>query len=112
MPRVDLLAEAEEELLALELGEEVAMRTAMAKLEALGSRLPYPHQSAVRGAGPLRELRPRSGRSVSRAFYRQIGPELFAIGAIGPEALSDPPGFRRSVRNATDRLDRATESGD
>jgi hypothetical protein len=28
--------------------EEVALRTVMAKLEALGSRLPFPHQSAVR----------------------------------------------------------------
>jgi hypothetical protein len=62
MATVGLLPDAEEELEALALNEEVALRTVMAKLEALGSRLPFPHQSAVRGAS-VRELRPRSGRS-------------------------------------------------
>jgi hypothetical protein len=67
MATVDLLPDAEEELEALPMTEEVALRTVMEKLEALGSRLPFPHQSAVRGAS-VRELRPRSGRSPWRAF--------------------------------------------
>ena len=74
---VVVLPEAEEELEALSAStEEVAVRTVMEKLEALGkSRLPFPHQSAVRGA-EVRELRPRSGRSRWRAFYhRRTGEE-------------------------------------
>lgn len=59
--RVGLLSEVERELARLPRPEEVAVRTVILKLEALGSRLPYPHQSAVRGgAEDLRELRPRS----------------------------------------------------
>ena len=72
MATVGLLPDAEEELEAPPMTEEVALRTVMEKLEALGSRLPFPHQSAVRGAS-VRELRPRSGRSPWRAFYRRTG---------------------------------------
>lgn len=43
MATVGLLPDAEEELEALPLTEEVALRTVMEKLEALGSRLPFPH---------------------------------------------------------------------
>lgn len=102
--QVLLLHEVEEELARLPRPEEVAIRTVMLKLEALGSRLPYPHQSLVRGADDLRELRPRSGRSAWRAFYRRVGAEEFLIGSIGPEAVVNPQGFKRSVRLAEERL--------
>jgi hypothetical protein len=110
MAIVGLLTEAEEELEALTMVEEVALRTVMAKLEALGSRLPFPHQSAVRGA-TVRELRPRSGRSPWRAFYRRTGAEKFVVGSIGPEAIVNPKGFKRAVRLAEARLTRHKEYG-
>jgi len=61
------------------------MDRAFEKLETFGDRLPYPHQSAVRGAAPIRELRPRAGRSPWRGFYARAG-EDFVLLAIGPEA--------------------------
>ena len=111
MAIVGLLPEAEEELEALPIAEEVAMRTVMAKLEALGSRLPFPHQSAVQGA-TVRELRPRSGRSPWRAFYRRTGAEHFLVGSIGPEAKVNPKGFKRAVRMAEQRLTKQEEHGE
>jgi hypothetical protein len=92
------------------MAEEVALRTVMAKLEALGSRLSFPHRSAVRGA-TVRELRPRSGRSPWRAFYRRTGPEHFFVGSIGPEATVNPKGFKRAVRLAEQRLTEHQECG-
>ena len=80
------------------------MDHAVEKLDALGMRLPFPHQSDVRGAQNLRELRPRSGRSPWRAFYRRIG-EVLVIAAVGPEAAVDRRGFDRAVRRAERRLD-------
>ena len=82
------------------------MTHAMEKLEALGPNLPYPHSSDVQGAGGIRELRPRAGRSPWRAFYRRIGDEM-VIGSIGPEAEANPTGFTRAVRAAHQRLDDA-----
>ena len=52
----------------------------------------------------MRELRPRSGRSPWRAFYRRIGATM-VIGAIGSEAQNDPRAFRRAVADAERRLD-------
>jgi len=40
--------------------ERAALINADAKLGAFGPRLGYPHTSAVRDAGKLRELRPRA----------------------------------------------------
>lgn len=80
------------------------MDHAVEKLEAMGMRLPFPHQSDVRGARNLRELRPRSGRSPWRAFTGGSG-RPFVIGAVGPEAAVDRRGFDRAVRVAERRLD-------
>jgi len=55
--------EAERELNDLPDEERAAIDHARDKLEVLGESLPFPHQSAVRGARGLRELRPRAGRS-------------------------------------------------
>ncbi len=93
MATVDLLPDAEEELEALPMTEEVALRTVMEKLEALGSRLPFPHQSAVRGAS-VRELRPRSGRSP----WRGVLPAHGGGGLLGrldrPRGLRQPEGLQ------------------
>jgi len=42
-------------------------------------------------------------RSAWRALYRQVG-EVFVVAAAGPEAQSDPRGFKRAVRRALLRL--------
>lgn len=95
--------DAESELAALVLAERAAVMHAVDKLAALGPGLPFPHQSNVQGAEALRELRPRAGRSRWRALYGRVG-DVFAIAAIGPEALVDPRRFRRAVVAATTRL--------
>lgn len=96
--------EAREELKALPSRERQAMLHAVEKLEALGDRLPYPHSSLVRGeSGGLRELRPRGGASVWRAFYRRVQ-DVLVIGAIGPEAKHNPHGFQRAVEAAQLRI--------
>jgi hypothetical protein len=84
--------------------EQAAMLNAIAKLEALGDRRPFPHASNVRGAGNLWELRPRAGRSPWRAFYRRIGGAV-VISAFGHEAQVDPAGFARAAAAAAERLD-------
>lgn len=97
------LPEARAELEALPGAERAAVINAVEKLQALGETLGYPHTSAVRGTVGLRELRPRSGRSPWRAFYRRIGGVL-VIGAIGSEAQHDRRAFDRAVRRAEERL--------
>src|SRR5688572_22779529 len=79
---------AEDELDRLPVNEKFAILNAIEKLEALGDTLPYPHSSAVRGT-KLRELRPRSGRSPWRAFYRRVE-DLLVIAAIGPKPSRIP----------------------
>jgi hypothetical protein len=101
---VRLLDPADGEYQALLSREKTAMTHAMEKLEALGPLLSYPHSSDVRGVTGIRELRPRAGRSPWRAFYRRIGSEM-VIGAVGPEAESNPSGFHRAVRDALQRLE-------
>jgi len=59
--RILIAAEAEKD--ALPVKERAAMDSALAKLDALGLSLPFPHQSNVQGGAGLRELRPRAGRS-------------------------------------------------
>ena len=99
---------AEPELAQLPSVEKAAMDHAMEKLEALGARLPFPHQCGVRGARGLRELRPRAGRSPWRAIYRQIA-DAMVIGAFGPEAEVNRNGFDRAVAAAQRRLDELEE---
>jgi len=97
------------ELSKLPTREKVAIDTALDKLRAIGPALGYPHTSAIKGATtPLRELRPRQGRSPWRAFYRQIS-QVLVVGAIGPEAAVDPKGFTRAVRDAEQRLHEVEE---
>lgn len=95
--------EAAEELLGVPPAEVVAIQHAIEKLEAIGDRLPFPHQSKVKGAD-LRELRPRGGRSPWRVFYRRVG-DVLVVAAIAPEAGVDPRGFQRAIREAERRLE-------
>jgi hypothetical protein len=103
--KTDVHPEARDELRALgkqDVTEYAAMLHAIAKLEAVGPALPYPHTSHVQGSR-LRELRPRRGRSPWRAFYTRVG-DVMLIVAIGPEAQHDPRGFDAAVARANTRL--------
>lgn len=91
------------ELDSLPAPEQRAIDHAVEKLQALGTQLPFPHASKVRGAATLFELRPRAGRSQWRAFYRQVGAAM-VVAAIGPEARVDARGFARAVKVAQQRL--------
>ena len=95
--------DAEAELGDLPTREKVAVDNVVEKLKALGTQLGYPHCSAVQGAEKLRELRPRSGRSPWRAFYRRVS-DVIVIASIGPEAKVDRKGFDAAVRKAERRL--------
>jgi phage-related protein len=99
---------ARDELRNLPQDERAALLNAEEKLVAEGLRLGYPHTSAVRQSSGLRELRPRRGRSPWRALYRRIADSL-VIGAIVPEAQTDPRGFARGVTNAEQRLSEIVE---
>lgn len=52
----------------LDARERSALYNAVRKLQVLGPELGYPHSSAIQGADRLRELRPRAGRSPTRAL--------------------------------------------
>ncbi len=86
----------------LQRDEQEALARAIEKLAALGVELPFPHQSAVRGSGGLRELRPRGGKSRWRGVYARLG-ETFVILAVVPESGVDGRGFARGVAAAKRR---------
>jgi hypothetical protein len=92
--RVEFHPDARPEFRAVPASERLAMQAAVKKLEDHGDRLGAPHTSQVKGARSLRELRPRSGRSPWRAFYRRVG-DVLVVAAFGPEALVDQQGFDR-----------------
>ncbi|MHB1772315.1 MAG: type II toxin-antitoxin system RelE/ParE family toxin [Acidimicrobiales bacterium] len=103
------LPAAQREHEALPARERHALYNAVAKLQALGPALGYPHTSAVQGAqDQLRELRPRAGRSPWRGLYRLIG-DRFVIAAIAPEAQHDLKGFTRACEAAAKRLSELEE---
>lgn len=108
MWRVVYLPDAQREHDALPPRERHALYNAVAKLQAIGPALGYPHTSAVQGASQLRELRPRAGRSPWRGLYRPAG-DWFVIAAIAPEAQHDPKGFIRACRVAAKRLSELEE---
>jgi len=103
------LPEAEGERRRLPPVERAALINADRKLQALGSQLPYPHSSAVKGADRLRELRPRGGRSPWRALYRQVG-DAFVVAAVAPEAQVNGRKFEAACRAAERRLSQIEEA--
>src|SRR2546428_13303849 len=88
--------------------EQLALDHAVEKLAAFGPRLPFPHQSSVRGGAGLRELRPRAGRSPWRALYRRVG-DFFVVAAVAPEANVDRRAFSGAIQVAQRRLDAYVE---
>lgn len=95
----DALSEFE----ALDARERRAMMNALEKLSLLGRDIRFPHASKVVDADRIWELRPRAGRSRSRALYRPVADGI-AVAAFGPEFQVDPRSFRRAVARAQRRL--------
>jgi hypothetical protein len=92
------------ELRGLPVAERGAVMNAIAKLEAFGDQLGWPHTSQVKGSrAGIRELRPRAGRSPWRVLYRRVADAMVML-AVGPEAQHDQRGFDRAVRHAEERL--------
>ncbi len=92
------------ELRGLPVAERSAVMNAVAKLEAFGDQLGWPHTSQVKGSrSGIRELRPRAGRSAWRVLYRRVADAMVVL-AVGPEAEHDQRGFDRAVRRAEERL--------
>lgn len=90
-----------------DVSERLAIQTAVEKLEALGDRLQFPHQSGVKGS-KVRELRPRAGRSRWRRLYARVR-RTFVIVAVAPEAQIDKRRFDRAVAAAEARLSEIKE---
>jgi hypothetical protein len=106
---VDWDQDAREELMLLPLAERRAIMNAVAKLEAFGDQLGAPHTSQVKGSRVgIRELRPRSGRSSWRAFYRRVAGAMVVL-AVGSEAEHNKRGFDRAVSLAEERLREMTQ---
>jgi hypothetical protein len=97
--------DADAELRLAPVADQVAMLHAAQKLSAEGPNLRFPHQSAVHGdeGKGLRELRPRSGRSVWRPLYRRVG-DIYVIVAVAPEAQVDSAGFAAAGNRGNERL--------
>ncbi len=87
--------------------ERAAIQHAREKLEAVGPQLGAPHSSAIKGEdrSGLRELRPRAGRSRWRPIYRRVGPGIFVVFAVAPEAEINKRGFDEKVRDARRRFE-------
>lgn len=87
--------------------ERAAIQHAREKLEAVGPQLGAPHSSAIKGedGSGLRELRPRAGRSRWRPIYRRVGPGIFVVLAVAPEAEINKRGFDEKVRDARRRFE-------
>jgi hypothetical protein len=96
--------DARSEFEALDPRERRAMTNALEKLSLLGREITYPHASKVAGSDRLWGLRPRAGRSRTRAFYRPVE-EGIVVAAFGPEFNSHHRGFRHAVALAQQRLD-------
>jgi len=103
MWKVVYLPEAKAERAELSARDRVAVDNAVAKLEAIGSALPYPHSSNVERWNDLRELRPQAGKSPWRALYRQVG-DPFVV------ARSDPKRKRISADSTRRASTRSTGS--
>lgn len=84
----------------LEADEQAAVINVIAKLQALGYELGAPHSSALEGTDfPLRELRPKQGRSPLRIIYA-FDPDRQAVLLIGGDKAGDPKFYRRIIATA------------
>src|SRR5690554_1505507 len=84
-------------------GESDAVFRVIDLLEVSGVKLGYPHSSAIKGADwPLRELRPKAGRSPIRIFYA-FDPRRAAVLLIGGDKSGDNR-FYKSIIPHAERL--------
>ena len=80
--------------------EQAAIINVVTKLRVLGYELGAPHSSALEGTDlPLRELRPKQGRSPLRIVYA-FDPARQAVLLIGGDKAGDPKFYRRIVAAA------------
>lgn len=85
---------------ALEPTEQAAVINVVTKLRVLGYELAAPHSSALEGTDfPLRELRPKQGRSPLRIVYA-FDPARQAVLLIGGDKAGDPRFYRRMIATA------------
>lgn len=75
-------------------------------LSQLGIKIKEPHMKPLQGEKKLRELRPGGGKTLIRPLYFQLDRRTFKIVAIGPEAMTDPVGFKSAVARAKGRAKR------
>lgn len=81
----------------LDAAEQAAVINVITKLQVLGYELAAPHSSALEGTDlPLRELRPKQGRSPLRVVYA-FDPARQAVLLIGGDKSGDPKFYRRIV---------------
>lgn len=81
----------------LDSAEQIAVTNVVTKLRVLGYELGAPHTSALEGTDlPLRELRPKQGRSPLRVIYA-FDPARQAVLLIGGDKSGDPKFYRRIV---------------
>lgn len=85
---------------SLEAAEQAAVINVVTKLKMLGYEPAAPHSSALEGTDlPLRELRPKQGRSPLRIVYA-FDPARQAVLLIGGDKAGDPRFYRRIVATA------------
>jgi hypothetical protein len=85
---------------SLDATEQAAVINVVTKLRVLGYELAAPHSSALEGTElPLRELRPKQGRSPLRIVYT-FDPARQAVLLIGGDKAGDPKFYRRIVAAA------------
>lgn len=84
----------------LSLREKKEVAVVVELLENAGVRLNFPHSSALKGTSfPLRELRPKQGRSPLRVFYA-FDPKRDAVLLIGGNKGSDSRFYDRLIPRA------------
>ncbi len=85
--------------------ERVAIQRATEKLEVIGTRLGFPHQSAVKGtAASIREVRPRGGGSPWRCLYAQVERDTLVVLAVTPDGAKSRRQFKQALGRAENRL--------
>lgn len=85
---------------ALDAAEQATVINVVTKLELMGYELSSPHSSALEGTDlPLRELRPKQGRSPLRIIYA-FDPARQAVLLIGGDKAGDSKFYRRMIKQA------------
>jgi hypothetical protein len=86
--------------LGLEEAGQETIDAVVEKLGVAGVQLPFPHSCSIEGTRePLRELRPKAGRSPLRVFYA-FDPHRDAVLLLGGDKSGDPKFYKRMTAKA------------